>query len=402
MPTLKRTKTAYRGVFYIQGLSSATGKPERIYYIRYRKDGKLVEEKAGRQYQDDMTPAKASGIRARRVHGDQPSNTEKRLAEEVRKQEEENKWTIERLWTEYKATNPLVRGIATDENRFLKYLKPNFETKEPKDLSPLDLDRLRIKLLKKKKPGTVKNVFELLRRLINFGVRKGLHDPLPFTIQMPKVHNIKTEDLSHDQLSNLLDTIEEDTHIHAGNMMKMVLFTGMRRGELFKLKWDHIDFERGFISIIDPKGGADQTIPLNDKARELLNSHPRTDSPFVFPGRNGEQRTDINKQLDRIRRKAGLPNDFRPLHGLRHTYASMLASSGKVDLYTLQKLLTHKSPMMTQRYAHLRDEALKRASDLAGEMIGEIVSVREQEQQREKKGRAKTKHFPRNSLAERA
>jgi integrase len=51
----------------------------------------------------------------------------------------------------------------------------------------------------------------------------------------------------------------------------------------------------------------------------------------------------------------------------------MLASSGKVDMYTLQKLLTHKSPQMTQRYAHLRDETLKSASDLAGEIIGETM-----------------------------
>ena len=52
---------------------------------------------------------------------------------------------------------------------------------------------------------------------------------------------------------------------------------------------------------------------------------------------------------------------------------SILASSGQVDMYTLQKLLTHKSPLMTQRYAHLRDEALKRASDLAGEIIGKVA-----------------------------
>jgi integrase len=47
----------------------------------------------------------------------------------------------------------------------------------------------------------------------------------------------------------------------------------------------------------------------------------------------------------------------------------MLASSGEVDMYTLQKLLTHKTPQMTQRYAHLRDETLKKASNLAGEII---------------------------------
>jgi integrase len=52
----------------------------------------------------------------------------------------------------------------------------------------------------------------------------------------------------------------------------------------------------------------------------------------------------------------------------------MLASSGEVDMYTLQKLLTHKSPLMTQRYAHLRDEALKKASSLAGEIIGQAAN----------------------------
>ena len=52
----------------------------------------------------------------------------------------------------------------------------------------------------------------------------------------------------------------------------------------------------------------------------------------------------------------------------------MLASSGQVDLFALQKLLTHKSPAMTQRYAHLRDEALRRASDLAGDLIGQAMN----------------------------
>jgi integrase len=58
----------------------------------------------------------------------------------------------------------------------------------------------------------------------------------------------------------------------------------------------------------------------------------------------------------------------------------MLASSGQVDMYTLQKLLTHKSPQMTQRYAHLRDDALRRAADLAGELIQEAVNSKSEEQ----------------------
>jgi hypothetical protein len=48
-----------------------------------------------------------------------------------------------------------------------------------------------------------------------------------------------------------------------------------------------------------------------------------------------------------------------------------------VDLYTLQKLLTHKSPTMTARYAHLRDSAIRKASDLAGDIVQQATQQRE-------------------------
>ena len=151
--------------------------------------------------------------------------------------------------------------------------------------------------------------------------------------------------------------------------MLLALYTGMRKSELFRLTWADIDFDRGFIHIRNTKGGKDQIIPLNETARTILKSHPKEKSEFIFPGKGGGQRVNIYRQTSKIKAAAGLPKDFRPLHGLRHTYASILASSGQVDMYTLQKLLTHKSPQMTQRYAHLRDETLKRASDLAVTVI---------------------------------
>ncbi|MDP6394274.1 MAG: hypothetical protein QF466_02310 [Desulfobacterales bacterium] len=52
--------------------------------------------------------------------------------------------------------------------------------------------------------------------------------------------------------------------------------------------------------------------------------------------------------MNKIKEDTGLPEDFRALQGLRHVYASMLASSGEVDMYTLQKLLTHKNPLKGQ------------------------------------------------------
>jgi len=153
----------------------------------------------------------------------------------------------------------------------------------------------------------------------------------------------------------------------------MALFTGMRRGELFKLQWTDIDFDRGFINIRTPKGGVSQKIPLNEQAREVLKSHPQT-AANVFVRGDGNPFTDIRRRVNPIKEAAGLPSDFRTLHGLRHAFASMLASSGQVDMYTLQKLLTHKSPIMTQRYAHLRDETMRKASNLAGDIIEQAAN----------------------------
>ena len=69
-------------------------------------------------------------------------------------------------------------------------------------------------------------------------------------------------------------------------MMKLALFTGMRRGEMFKLRWSDIDYNRGFILIRNPKGGIDQKIPLNDAAKKIFEEQPKS-SDFVFAGRCG-------------------------------------------------------------------------------------------------------------------
>jgi integrase len=377
-----RIKTEYPGIFYRESRRIGGKGKEKIFYIVFKKNGKVYEEKVGRQYADDMTPAKASKIRGERIEGKRLSRKEIKERVEVDKKALASKWTIRKLWKEYKTNNPKLKGIVTDENRYINYIESNFGDKEPKEVIPLDVDRLRIKLLKTKSSGTVKNILELLRRIANYGEKKNLCQGFCFTIEMPKVNNTRTEDLSPEQLVKLLEILEKDNNIQAANLMKMALFTGMRRSELFRLKWNHIDFKKGFIKLIDPKGGVNQEIPLNNEASQLLMTHPRTESVYVFPGRGGRQRTDINHEVNRIKTNAGLPKDFRALHGLRHVYASMLASSGQVDMYTLQKLLTHKSPLMTQRYAHLRDESLRKASNLAGALIGEAI-----------KGKVKLKRF---------
>ncbi|MBE1426787.1 integrase [Desulfomicrobium macestii] len=379
----------FKGVFLVASVSPASGEPDHIIYIRYKRDGKLYEDKVGRtsekapkpNHKKYWSPFLASLVRADKIRGRAPTNSEIRAAEQAAKESESGRWTISKLWKEYRANNEDKARIAiTDDYRFSMYIDPAFGSKTPSEIDPLSVDRLRVKMSKTRKPATVHNTLELLRRIINFGVNRNLCPPLPFKLELPKLNNHRTEDLTPDQLQDLLDAIEKDKHPVAGPMMLCALYTGMRRGEMFKLEWSDLDFDRGFIRLRDPKGGKDQTIPMNAQARKLLESMPKV-CQFVFAGRpdkngNYAPRTRIADQVNKIKKAAGLPKDFRALHGLRHVYASMLASSGKVDMYTLQKLMTHKSADMTQRYAHLRDESLTRA----GQVVDDIFNGLAEEQ----------------------
>jgi integrase len=372
---MKRYQTKYPGVSFRLAERIGGKGLEKVFYIRFTRDGKVIEEKVGRQYADAMTEAKAALIRGERIENKRPSR------KEVREARKAKRWTIDALWEDFKEKRGgELKSILRDESRYRHDLKEPFGNKEPREISPLDIDRLRLKLAKGKAPATVRNTLELMRRLINYGIGRNLIDPTKFKIKLPKVNNQTTEDLTPEELGRLLKALDDDVDTMAANLMRLALYTGMRRGELLGLTWDAVDFERGFITIRDPKGGKDQTIPMNAAARAVLENHTRDpESPWVFPGRReGKHATEMRKSINRIRKAAGLPEDFRPMHGLRHVYASMLASSGKVDMFTLQKLLTHKSPLMTQRYAHLRDDAFKRASEVAADILANLPKPSEE------------------------
>lgn len=365
MASMKRYKTKYAGVYFI-----VTKDGEKVYYCRYRKNGKAVDEKVGHQHSDDMTPAKASGIRSDRMHGKEMSNAEKRQ-EQAQKAVE---WTINALWREYSLT--LNQNNRSDACRWKNYLEKPFGKKRPKDLVKLDTERIRINLSKKLSAQTVKHILSLLRRIINHGVTMGYVTPLSFKITMPRVDNIKTEDLTPSQLKRLLKELDKTSHKTAAAVMRFALFTGMRKGEILKLKWSDIDMHRRFIWIRHSKGGKSQKIPLNTSVRDVIKGVQRTDAEYLFPSPRSKTGhiTNIDKPVRKIKETARLPAHFRPMHGLRHLFASTLASSGKVDMYVLQKLLTHKTPEMTQRYSHLRDSALREASNTIDDIFAELGS----------------------------
>ncbi len=373
MPALVRHKTKYPGVFFIVGKAIGKEEPERIYYIMYRRDGRLLEEKAGRQYQDAMTPARASAIRIKRLRGEEPSNAGRREEERVAREAIDDRWPLTRLFGTY---NDIRRGgkpDSTDKSNFAHL--SDIRDKEPHEVVPLDVDRVENRMKKAgMKPGTIKKVLALLVRIARFGEDRRLTAPLTFRVKLPKVHDEKTEFLTPEEAGRLATVLDSWADPHQSGAVRLSQLTGMRRGEVFNLKWKEVNLAAGSIHIARSKGGKPETIPVSSVVVEFLRAHPRGSSPYVFHGSNGG-RLGIRIKKDgsgnwprEITRAAEISDDFRPFHGHRHTFASTLASEG-TDLYTIQVLLTQKSPQMTKRYAHLRDESLRRAAEVAARAL---------------------------------
>jgi integrase len=143
-------------------------------------------------------------------------------------------------------------------------------------------------------------------------------------------------------------------------LLVMALHTGMRRGEILKLKWTDVDFPNRIITVQEAKSGKKRMISMDDTLTETLHKLPsRFKKGLVFPtnrkNEEGEhdankELTDTNKTFTRLTEKVKL-EDLR-FHDLRHTFASHLVMNG-VDLRAVQELLGHASINMTMRYSHL-------------------------------------------------
>lgn len=156
--------------------------------------------------------------------------------------------------------------------------------------------------------------------------------------------------------------------------IRLLLFTGCRRNEVLRLKWSEVDLERGLLRIGDSKTGA-KIVPLNQAAREVLEAQPRmVGNPYVFPSarKPGKPLHDVKRVWDRIRTRAKL-EDMR-LHDLRHHFASTAAASG-LSLPLIGRLLGHRTPTTTARYAELADDPARRASEAVGEALSTAMEA---------------------------
>jgi integrase len=130
--------------------------------------------------------------------------------------------------------------------------------------------------------------------------------------------------------------------------MALAAFTGMRRGEILGLCWKDVDLANHRVYLTETKNGTLRVLTLNQLAAQVLQSCPTGDpSQLVFPNVNAAH---LSVYTRRVFASVGIED--ASFHSLRHTAASWLVMEG-VDLYAVGRILGHKTPRMTQRYAHL-------------------------------------------------
>ena len=364
------------GVYYYESSRRPKlhGHPDRCFVITFKLDGKKKWEKIGWE-SEGYTPQMASQVRAERIravrHGE-----EVKTAAEINRDRTRHDRPLQEVKDLYFSSEHghKLKGRKIDLCRWEKHLKA-VEQKRVSELTMLDIEKIKRHARKRDlSPQSLKHILTLLKRVVNYGAEHGYCPRLPFKIKMPPVDNERTEYLTGEQLERLLEVLDGWPSRDVARMVKLALFSGMRKGEIFKLQIRDVDFRQGIITIRAPKGGRTQSIPLNPATRQILerqiqwtkNRFP--ESPFVFPGRAGGQRVDCTA-IRRIKKAAGLPKDFRPFHGLRHHFAVTLASSGSFTLDMIGELMTHKDTKVTRRYAKFLPEAKKKAAEEAARLI---------------------------------
>jgi integrase len=159
----------------------------------------------------------------------------------------------------------------------------------------------------------------------------------------------------------------------AAAAVRLLLFTGCRRGEILDLRWEHVDFERGVLRLPDSKTGA-KPVVLGAPALAVLESLGPKREGWVFEGgKNGRPLRELRGCFDWACGRAEI--EGLRIHDLRHTFASVGAGGG-LGLPVIGALLGHRSASTTARYSHLANDPLKEAANRIGSTIAAQLDQR--------------------------
>jgi integrase len=387
----------YQGIYYRESSKRRhLGKSDRCFDICYRDGkGKLIWEKIG-WTSEGYDAAFAAKMRAERMqtvrHGDELPR------------EKKAEITLGEVWKYYDEwLDTGKKDAVTDRSYYKKHIEPVFAGHVLSKITPFDLEKFKKDLstknlapatvkklvpgtVKKMAPATVKHVLVLIRQLINKAIVWGKwHGENPIKkVKLPKLNNSRERFLSGEEAQLLLKELENVSY-QLYNIALISLHTGMRAGEIFALKWGHIDIDNGMIHIADPKSGHARKAFMTNTIKEMFKTLDDEQSKqiddskseevddgksekFVFESRVNTKIDHVSHAfwhaVDRLGFNKGIKDARQKVtfHTLRHTFASWLAMQG-TPILTIKELLGHQSLAMTERYSHLGPDQKKEAID---------------------------------------
>lgn len=298
---------------------------------------------------------------------------------------------------------------ADDKAMIAAYIRPRLGAELVSAIDKPILAKLHREITAAKKPYRANRVMALLSKMFSLAMSSDLKwrttNPARDVKRNPEAKRKRY--LSPDEIARLTTALASHADQTTANIVRLLLLTGARRGEVLQSEWSQFDMKAGKWTkpAAMTKQNEEHVVPLSDGALALLNgileAAPRDDegrlvSSFVFPGpRSGAARTEIKDEWRAIALAAGLYDELPPakpggkpvrkvncrVHDLRHTYASLLVSAG-LSLPIIGALLGHTQASTTHRYAHLMDDPLRAATNtvsavVTGKKSGDVVPIGE-------------------------
>ena len=273
--------------------------------------------------------------------------------------------TVTDLWAEYEKIHfPTLslRSQTDQRGMWTNYILSELATVAVRDLSSRQIDRLHAKI-SEKTTTRANRVLEVLRKALNLAIRWEWIEKNPADGFRRNAEHSRESFLTPAEYERVFTALENMQNQKAADAIRLLILTGARRGEVLGLEWEDLNLEQGIWNR-PPHKSKDRKrkrIPLSNEALMLLRTiKDKADGNFLFPTSNGTHMSDLNRPWRWLRSEIGLPN--LRIHDLRHSFASILVSSGET-LETIGKLLGHSQHQTTMRYAHLMDDPLRNAAN---------------------------------------
>jgi integrase len=261
-----------------------------------------------------------------------------------------------------------------DSDIGFRRLLERFGGRRADSIATREVKEWRDELLEGHTPATVNRHLTILRAVLRMAVRDKRIDSgaLP-EIEPFEENNERTRWLNDEEEARLMAAAPE----YLRPALLVDIHTGLRRGELLNLRWDDIDFLGQSIRVRESKSGKGRNVPmdsvviktlvaLRSARRERLRSRVVRQSEasgYVFSAPRGGFMGNLNRHWYPTLKRASL--EGLHFHDLRHTFGSRLALAN-VPIFTIQKLMGHRTLAMTMRYAHLSKDHLREAVERLG------------------------------------